>query len=84
MKKLVVEAEEIRKLNERRRELNNFTIDEIVITDPDGKMIIFSDEFIKNWTLTGLNTSDLELVLYDEDWNLKKELGMEVWKKKNK
>ncbi len=84
MKKLVVEAEEIRKLNERRRELNNFTIDEIVITDPDGKMIIFSDEFIKNWTLTGLNTSDLELVLYDEDGNLKKEIGMEVWKKKNK
>ena len=84
MKKLVVEAEEIRKLKERIRELNNFTIDEIVITDPDGKMIIFSDEFIKNWTLTGLNTSDLELVLYDEDGNLKKEIGMEVWKKKNK
>ena len=78
----IIRAEEIRELNERRRELNNLTIDEIIITDPDGNKIEFDDEFIKNWTLTGLNTTDLELVIYDEDGKLRNEIGMWVWKKK--
>ena len=81
MKKLHIKAEEIRKLNEERRRLNNFTIDEIVITDPDGNRVEFTDEFKDIWTMTGLNVTDLELVLYNEEGELQNKIGMEVWKK---
>lgn len=78
----VIRAEEIRELNERRRDFNKFTIDEIVITDEEGNKIEFDDEFIDIWNMSGLNTTDLELVLYDEDGKIRNPIGSEVWKKK--
>jgi len=82
--KTAVRAREIVKLNARRKEINDHSLDEIAIIHPNGNKIIFSDEFIHNWSLTGLNITDLELVLIDEEGNIKTEIGMEVWKRTTK
>ena len=82
--KTAVRAREIIKLNARRQEINNHTLNDITIIHPNGNEIVFSDEFIHIWSLTGLNITDLELVLIDEEGNFKTEIGMEAWTRTTK
>lgn len=80
---VVVELEEIMRLQQRRREINGYQIDEIIIIDPDGNKVEMDDEFIGFWKTTGLNITDLELALIDENDVMRKRLvNDEIWKKK--
>lgn len=80
---VVVELEEIMRLQQRRREINAYRIDEIIIIDPDGNKVEMDDEFIDHWRMSGLSITDLELALVDENDVMRKRLtNDEVWKKK--
>ena len=60
---VVIEVEEIKRLNQRRRDINKHTIDQIMLVDEDGNKIEITEEFIAMWKYSGLLITDLEYVL---------------------
>lgn len=78
----IIKVEEMLELNEKRREINKHEIDEIMLVNEDGHQILISEEFIERWKFCGLNITDLEDLLVNEDGSLVTEINSNSWKTK--